>query len=394
MSWQSVRLADICFQERKIVEPGSEEAKRLRYLSLEHVESETGQILEIPKDVPEDQGKSTTFLFDENHVLYGKLRPYLNKASLPSFQGRCTTEIVPLRPREGTDRHFLAWLLRHPETVRWAMAGKTGSRMPRADMDALLNMPVALPPLKEQERIATTLNEQIAAVEKARAASQFQRSIASSLCRRHLLSTFAEVTKSTPITYPLYEVAQLQPSKSISTVGEATVEVVTTACLTEAGFDRYGVKTAQMAAKDAPDCVLSPGEILVARSNTPELVGRTAMFPGDDKPIVASDLTIRIRVGDKLLSEFLAGYLSYLYLSKYWIERAGGASGTMKKITRTQIEALPIPILPIDEQKRIAARTREVVGTASNILRAIDENVAAISALPSALLRRAFSEAL
>jgi type I restriction enzyme S subunit len=258
----------------------------------------------------------------------------------------------------------------------------------RREVERLL---IPLPDLAEQRRIGAILNEQMAQVEKARAATEGQISEASSLCRRYLLRVFSELLKSSPKTSPLETVTQLLPSKSISTGGEATVETVTTASLTEAGFDQRGIKTAQMAAKDVPDCILSPGEVLVARSNTPELVGRAAMFPGHSKPIVASDLTIRIKARPELLPEFLAGYLSFLYVSKYWVERAGGASGTMKKITRTQIAELPIPVPALEVQERVASQLRKATSAAQQVEMMVTGVLKEIDCLPPAFLRRAFS---
>ncbi|MDE0679305.1 MAG: hypothetical protein OXI11_03680, partial [Gammaproteobacteria bacterium] len=98
--------------------------------------------------------KSTAFLFDERHVLYGKLRPYLNKVATPDFVGKCSTELVPLLPRNGVNRVFLAELLRQEETVAYVMKSVTGSRMPRTDMNSLLSMPVPVPPLAHQLQFA------------------------------------------------------------------------------------------------------------------------------------------------------------------------------------------------------------------------------------------------
>jgi type I restriction enzyme S subunit len=162
----------LCRQDRSIVEPGSAEANERSYLSLEHIESESGKILREPEDAPEDEGKSTTFAFDERHVLYGKLRPYLNKVALPHFRGRSTTEAIPLLPADGVDREFLAWLLRRKETVAAAMREKTGSRMPRANMDDLLSLEVPVPPLTEQRRIAAKLREKLEAVARAKKAAE------------------------------------------------------------------------------------------------------------------------------------------------------------------------------------------------------------------------------
>jgi type I restriction enzyme S subunit len=103
-------------------------------------------------------GESTTFAFDQRHVLYGKLRPYLNKVALPRFEGRSSTEFIPLLPHPGISREFLALLLRRPETVRAVMAANTGSRMPRTDMKVLLNLKISLPGAAERERIVDILN--------------------------------------------------------------------------------------------------------------------------------------------------------------------------------------------------------------------------------------------
>jgi len=133
--WRWVRLGDVCEQNRQIVEPKSSLSASLPYLGLEHIEANTGRILKESSIPVEDEGVSTTFAFDERHVLYGKLRPYLNKVALPDFRGRCTTEIIPLLAANGNDKGFLCWILRRAETVEAAMREKTGSRMPRANMD-------------------------------------------------------------------------------------------------------------------------------------------------------------------------------------------------------------------------------------------------------------------
>jgi len=166
--WRWVKLGEVCEQDRIIVEPDSPLSERLTYLSLEHIDSNTGRILKEPVERIENEGKSATFAFDGRHVLYGKLRPYLNKVALPEFPGRCTTEIIPLLPSKGVDREFLFWLLRRPETVEGAVQYKTGSRMPRADINELMKLVVPLPPLAEQQRIAAILREQMTAVERLR----------------------------------------------------------------------------------------------------------------------------------------------------------------------------------------------------------------------------------
>jgi len=206
------------------------------------------------------------------------------------------------------------------------------------------SLEIPLPPLYEQKRIAAILNEQMSAVEKAQDATAAQLEAAKALPAAYLRTIFNSIEAQKWPTRRIGEVCGLLPSRSISTDGDAEVLAITTACLSETGFQDSGLKHARMNAKDSAECRVSPGEVLVARSNTPELVGRVAMFEGEPKEAVATDLTIRLFPSDAVIPFFLAACMSFLYLSGHWKERAGGASGSMKKITRHQIQEERVPV--------------------------------------------------
>lgn len=188
MNLQTVKLGDITIQDKVIVPPDSVEALIRPYLGLDQIEAQTGKI--ISYDSTSTEGKSTAFAFNGNHVLYGKLRPYLNKVALPEREGRCSTEIIPLLPN-GVDREFLAFLLRREDIVAVAMAEKTGSRMPRTDMDVFLNVEVIIPEsITEQRQIAAKLKAQFAEVEIARKAVEYQLEELKNLPARLLAQAF------------------------------------------------------------------------------------------------------------------------------------------------------------------------------------------------------------
>lgn len=207
--WRWIQLGNVCREDKRIINPESDEAKELSYLSLEHIESETGRIVKNGEYV-ENEGQSTTFYFNSNHVLYGKLRPYLNKVVLPEYQGRCSTELVPFLPVDSLIiREFLAWTLRRRETVEVSMRGVTGSRMPRANMKELLQMSIPLPPLSEQRRIVKILNQQLAAVEQARQAAQEQLEAANCLFDSELRDVFSPENMKRWDGRPLGEVSAI-----------------------------------------------------------------------------------------------------------------------------------------------------------------------------------------
>jgi type I restriction enzyme S subunit len=169
----------------------------LPFLGLEHIEAETGRILHDGGASANGEGRSTTFAFDPRHVLYGKLRPYLNKVALPDFAGRCSTELIPLLPADGVNRDFLAWLLRRPATVEAAMRHKTGARMPRADVRRLLALTVEIPDSpEEQRRIASRLNQRMRWVLGAREMCRRQEELIDRIGRK-LLAEFPDSERET-----------------------------------------------------------------------------------------------------------------------------------------------------------------------------------------------------
>lgn len=159
--WQFVRLGDVCgFEKEQEFHAG------LPYVGLENIECGTGRFLGATNPV---SVKSATFRFSPVHVLYGRLRPYLNKVLLPDFEGHCSTEIFPIRPGAAISREYLFHWLSMDSTVRSINATSTGARMPRANMNAVLNFELPLPPLAEQRRIVAILEEAFESIATAKA---------------------------------------------------------------------------------------------------------------------------------------------------------------------------------------------------------------------------------
>ena len=163
-------LGELCDMDCQGLRPDNLAALQLPFVGVENVDAGTG-ILNYDTNSRVGSQKSTAFRFDERHVLYAKLRPYLNKVATPGFTGRCSTELVPLLPREGVDRDYVAHLLRRKQTIEYVMASVTGSRMPRTDMEVLMTMRVPLPPPNEQRRIVRILNR-AAKIERLRAKAE------------------------------------------------------------------------------------------------------------------------------------------------------------------------------------------------------------------------------
>jgi type I restriction enzyme S subunit len=385
--WRWVKLGKVCRQDRRIIESNSAEAATLTYYSLEHIESGTGRILKEPIGQVEEEGKSTTFYFDERHVLYGKLRPYLNKVALPDRSGRCTTEMIPLIPIEDVDRAFLAWMLRHEETVDFAMQGKTGSRMPRADVDNLMTLEIPLPPLDEQKRIASILNEQMAAVERARKAAEARLEATRALPTAYLREAFKNIETKKWQKVNLGDVGMFDsggtPPKSEPNFWGGSIPFVTGADITEIYI------TSKNARAFLTDEGLNSGKTAICKPGTVLFVTRTRVGrAGIAREIMGASQDLSpFTCGSEVIPEFVCKWL--LNISGYLIDSCRGA--TIQGLTRDFIEKLYIPLPPLSEQKHIVSKLHEQMASVEKARKAAIEQLNNIEAMPAAILRKAFN---
>ena len=135
-------------------------------LNLDMIESCTGNILGILYEY-ENRITSSTIKFDENCVLYSKLRPYLNKVVIPKMRGYATSELISMSA-ENINKYFLANLLRQDSFVDFSNSTSYGAKMPRASMDTIKNFDVIMPPIELQNQFATFVEQ----VNKSKVVSQ------------------------------------------------------------------------------------------------------------------------------------------------------------------------------------------------------------------------------
>lgn len=158
MSWPLAALGDIA-PAKPIKLNGYTPSDRIWHVTLDQIESNTGRLLE--KSIkPLSEAGSSTHAFDDRHVLYSKLRPYLNKVLLPDDTGLGTTELVPMLPASGKlDRVYLAHYLKSKTFVNWISSQTAGAKMPRVSMNTFWEHEIPLPPFAEQKRIAAILDK-------------------------------------------------------------------------------------------------------------------------------------------------------------------------------------------------------------------------------------------
>jgi len=138
-------------------------------LELEDVEKDTGRLL-ARINASERESQSTKSEFRVGDVLYGKLRPYLNKVMVANEPGYSTTEIVAIRPYIPLCPQYCALALRRPDFVDYVTRLGQGTKMPRLRTEDAVIAPFPLPPLTEQRRIVSKVDELMALCDQLEAA--------------------------------------------------------------------------------------------------------------------------------------------------------------------------------------------------------------------------------
>ena len=152
--WSRVKLGQLIEKKTDKVEPSSVED--LPYLGLKHIAQGTGKL--AGKGNAEEVS-STKNLFEEGDVLYGKLRPYLNKVWQASFDGICSTDILVFRTADQLIPAFLHYRLLCSDFVAYADQNSSGVNHPRVGFKEVSEYPIGLPPLSEQRRIVAKIEE-------------------------------------------------------------------------------------------------------------------------------------------------------------------------------------------------------------------------------------------
>ncbi|MHB0804084.1 restriction endonuclease subunit S [Stutzerimonas nitrititolerans] len=137
-------------------------------LDLEDIEKDTSRLLQKARFY-ERNSLSDKNSFTKGDVLYGKLRPYLNKILVAEDDGFCTTEILPFRCHGPFVAHYFMIALKSPYFLSYVNAKSYGMKMPRLGTEDGRQAFFPLPPLAEQRRIVAKVEELMALCDRLEA---------------------------------------------------------------------------------------------------------------------------------------------------------------------------------------------------------------------------------
>ena len=169
------KLADVIKLRNDIVHPRDRPTGTAAFVGLEHIEAGSGRrIGQVPIDLAAMTGRKATF--SPGNIVYGYLRPYLNKVWLADIDGFCSVDQYVLEvDARRADSDFVALFMLSDSYLSRAPITTTPGQLPRIRSGEVLSVPAPIPSLADQRRIATRLSEQLAEIDRAKAALAAQR---------------------------------------------------------------------------------------------------------------------------------------------------------------------------------------------------------------------------
>jgi type I restriction enzyme S subunit len=359
---------------------------------LEDIESVTGRVLARQASRVCDLGSSKC-VFDQRHVLYSKLRPYLNKVVVPDAQGVGTSELIPLVPDERLDREFLAYYLRSPGFVEFANANTRGANLPRIAMSELWAHPVPVPStLAEQRRIVSRIKACMERVEEVGRLGRRVMLEAKSLPQAFRFDFWEDCFTH----YPMAEVRSLTRSSKNGLYKPrefhgSGVLLLRLFNINGADFDTSRVERVEVTDKEASDYSIANGDVIVSRVNSRELVGKSTVVSGLVEPAVFEAMLIRLRTdGAKVHPDVLAWLMNSPQFLHELRSRAKHAIG-QSSINQQDLLGSRLPMPPIEKQRDLLARYGGLGGVAYTLYDECAVRSRATEGLRDSILRRAFA---
>ena len=350
-------------------------------------------------------------------------------------------DLKSLTPYEGIDANFVAWCLRYRSSAILAECGKHGTTVASIEMDRLRKLRVPVAPAKEQRRIVEKIEALFAELDKG---EESLRQVQTLLVRyrqsvlkaavtgeltadwrarhagklehgRDLLARILKARRENwqgrgkykePVEPDTADLPELPDGWVWATVDQVSMEVDygSSAKCTEL---KGGVPVLRMGNivegtltfddlkylpndhREFPKLLLRLGDLLFNRTNSAELVGKTAVYKGFPERCSFASYLIRVRLCE-VWPDYVSAYINSVF-GRRWVASVVSQQVGQANVNGSKLKALAFPLPPLVEQEMIVRRMGEALERADDVSQRVHEELGRSSALRQSILKDAFS---
>lgn len=162
--WQEKYIKDLCIVVKDKYDPKNNDTNEKIYIGLENMMTNKGIIsknnsLKI---------KSVKTKFEKYDLLYGRLRPYLNKHDVVTFDGICSTDILVFRFKNKITAKYINYYFDTVDFIKYVVKNSNGINLPRVSAKEIGLYKIKLPPINEQQRIVNIIESLFVKLDRAK----------------------------------------------------------------------------------------------------------------------------------------------------------------------------------------------------------------------------------
>lgn len=331
-------------------------------------------------------------------LLVASLGELLPRACLaPEWLGPAIVKADCIRVRLGdkADPRWVLYALQRPDARRWADERRHGVGRPRLGLQTIREIPIPLPSREEQRRIVDLLEDHLSRLD---AADEYLRTGAKRLkvmVKSVLLDLIpnesdypsnwigSTVDRAGDVSlgrqrHPDWHTgANMQPYLRVANVFEDRI-------------DTSDVMKMHWPADTFERFKLQRGDVLLNEGQSPELLGRPAIYRGDPPNTAFTNSLLRFKANDGVLPEFaLLVFRRHMHAGRF--ARESRITTNIGHLSARRLKSIEFPIPPVVEQERIVRTARERLDSVHVIQTELQRSQTHASALRLALLTAAFS---
>ena len=339
--WRLVKVGEVFERSTKTVMPGDLKGP-LTYVGLENISQDTGRL--VGDTVAENPAtiKSLKNEFEPGEILYGKLRPNLNKVWLSDRGGICSTDIYVIKPKQDDIvPELYAYIFRDRQFNDAVVSQVKGAQLPRVNWSAIEGLVIPLPPLEVQREI-------VAEIEGYQRVMDGARAVVDNWRPQVVVDPKWPIVELGELTKPQYGF-----TASAADTGDARLVRITD--IADDGTLRSeGAKFIELE-NDSRKYLLSKGDVLVARTGA--TYGKTMLF-GEEYPAVFASYLIRLRFPEEVINP--SYYWAFAQSESYWSQaQALSTGGGQPQFNGNVLKQIRLPIPPLETQRAIVAELDE-----------------------------------
>ena len=290
--------------------------------------------------------------------------------------------------RDLLNSYYLKYYLNSHEVKSLAQSSITSSGVGNLNVGTVRKFPVPIPPLSEQEQVVSLLDQAFTAIDQAKANLEKNIENAKELFQSKLNEIFSQKGEGWE-EKKLKEVCDgFNYGSSSKSLSEGKIAVLRMGNIQDGKLDWTSLKYSNDE-EEITKYLLTKNDVLFNRTNSAELVGKSAIYK-DEAPAIFAGYLIRVRgKKDKLSNDFLNYYLNSKKTLEYGYS-VMSSSVNQANINASKLKQYVIRLPKYEEQEILVEELNKLKSEVDELIKFYGKKSQALEELKKSLLQKAF----